>query len=156
MKPMFSLKGMMLQERPSPYGLDETVEMIRQNAQAIDWVVSGVKEMHHSVKKHGGPDILPVMLVELCKASFAGRILLDDAARYASVMMPCTISAYTKADGRTYVTNIRAGLMGTLMGGTVAEVMNEVAEEQAKILEFLAAGEPAPVAASTLDSPDNL
>lgn len=156
MKTLFSLKGMMLQERRSPFGLEETVETIRQNAEAIDWVVSGVKEMHTSVKKHGGPEILPVMLVELCKADFAGRILLDDEARYASVMMPCTISAYTKADGTTYVTNIRAGLMGTLMGGTVAAVMAEVAAEQAKMLEFLAEERPAPAVADTLDASDNL
>ena len=51
--------GIILKEAVSPYGLDETVNMIKENALAQGWVVAGVKPLHKSVKKHGGPDILP-------------------------------------------------------------------------------------------------
>lgn len=132
-----SLKGMMVEERVSPYGLDETVERISANAKALGWVVAGVKKLDKSIKKHGGPEVLPVRLVELCNAKHAGRIMLEDDARYASVMMPCTITVYEKSDGKTYVTNMRAGRMGSMMGGTVSTVMEEVDADQQKMLEFL-------------------
>ena len=133
-----SLKGMMVEERVSPYGLDETVDRISSKALEMGWVVSGVKKLDQSIKKHGGPEVLPVRLVELCNAKHAGRLMQGDEYRYSSVMMPCTISVYTKQDGKTYVTNMRASRMGSAMGGTVSDVMDEVDADQQKMLEFLA------------------
>lgn len=51
--------------------------------------------------------------------------------------MPCSIAFYTKSDGKTYVSSMRAGRMGSLMGGVVADVMADVDVDQKKILEFL-------------------
>ncbi len=133
-----SMKSMMVDERVSPYGVDETVKKIQENAIAIGWVSPGVKDMNKSVTKHGGADIGgPVRVVELCNAEHAGNILRVDEARYASVLMPCAIGVYTKSDGKTYVVNMKAGTMGSMMGGVVAEVMEEVDVDQKKILEFL-------------------
>jgi uncharacterized protein (DUF302 family) len=90
------------------------------------------------VAKNGGPRILPVTLVELCQGQHAGKMLLDDAARVVSVMMPCTISVYEKADGKVYVGFMNARLVGQLFGGTVGEVMGgPVAEAQDRILAFV-------------------
>lgn len=132
-----SMKEMMVQERQSPYGLDETVERISNNAKELGWSVSGVKELDKSIKKNGGPQVAPVRLVELCNAQHAGQLMLDDASRYSSVMMPCTISVYTKSDGKTYVSNMRADKTGSAMGGLVADVMQNVSADQEKILKFL-------------------
>lgn len=133
-----SMKSMVVSERVSPFGIEETVKKITENALAIGWVVPGVKNMNKSVALEGGPDIGgPVRVVELCNADHASNILKEDAARYASVLMPCAIAVYTKSDGKTYVTNMKAGLMGKMMGGLVAEVMAEVDIDQKKILEFL-------------------
>jgi uncharacterized protein (DUF302 family) len=133
-----SMKSMMVEERVSPYGVDETVTKIQQNAKAIGWVSPGVKNMNKSIKKHGGADIGgPVRIVELCNANYASNILKEDEARYAAVLMPCAVAVYTKADGKTYVTNMRAGRMGSMMGGVVEEVMSVVDVDQKKILEFL-------------------
>ena len=52
-------------------------------------------------------------------------------------LMPCAIGVYTKSDGKTYVVNMRAGLMGIMMGGVVADVMEVVDVDQKKILAFL-------------------
>ena len=38
-------------------------------------------------------------------------------------MMPCTIFVYQKSYGHAYVGIMNAGLLGTVFGGTVAEVM---------------------------------
>lgn len=133
-----SMKSMMIEERVSPFGMQETVDKIVANAQAIGWSSPGVRNMNKSIHKHGGPDIgAPVRIVELCNAGHASTILLEDEGKYASVLMPCAIAVYQKADGQTYVANMRAGLMGSMMGGVVSEVMQEVDVDQKKILEFL-------------------
>ena len=127
----------MVHEHQSPYGVDETVDKIISNAKSIGWVVSGVKKLDKSVKKHGGLDLPAIRLIDLCNAQHAGNILSHDNERYASVMMPCTVSVYQKSDGNTYVTHIRADKMGPMMGGEVAKVMKEVAVDQDKLLGFL-------------------
>ena len=131
-----TMPTMMLQELKSPYDLDKTVETISQNAIDAGWVVAGIKPLHKSVKKHGGKPVLPVMLVNLCQADHASNILSVDADRKLSVMMPCTISVYTKQDGKTYIGYMNAGLMGAMFGGNVAKVMGEVAEQQRSFIAF--------------------
>lgn len=133
-----SMKSMMVRERVSPYGVDETVAKIKENAKAINWVSPGVKNMNKSITKHGGPDIGgPVRIVELCNAQHAGKILSEDSGRYSALLMPCSIAVYTKSDGKTYVSSMKAGQMGAMMGGIVAEVMADVDVDQKKILNFL-------------------
>ncbi len=133
-----SMKSMMFDERVSPYGVEETISKIQENAKAIGWVSPGVKNMNKSIAKHGGPDIGgPVRIVELCNAKHASNVLKVDDGRYAAVLMPCSIAVYTKSDGKTYVASMRAGLMGSMMGGVVADVMEVVDADQKKILAFL-------------------
>lgn len=129
--------SMMIHEHVSPLGLDETVAKIQENAQAEGWVVAGVKKLDKSVEKHGGGKILPVRLIDLCEAHHASKILNQDNERFVSVMMPCTISVYTKADGKVYIAHVNAGLMGRLFGGTIAEVMGgPVSEQQNRFVAF--------------------
>lgn len=133
-----SMKSMMIQERVSPYSVDMTVSKIQENAKAAGWNSPAVRNMKKSIKKHGGQEIKgSVRIVELCNASHAGNILADDSGRYAAVLMPCAVAVYTKDDNQTYVANMRAGLMGTMMGGVVSDVMNEVDVDQKKMLNFL-------------------
>lgn len=129
--------SMMIHEHVSPLGLDETVAKISENAKAEGWVVAGVKKLDKSVEKHGGGKILPVRLIDLCEAHHAFNILSQDDQRHVSVMMPCTISVYTKDDGKVYVAHMNAGLVGPLFGGTIAEVMGgPVSEQQNKFVAF--------------------
>jgi len=135
--------SMMLIELESPYGIEESVEKIKQGAKKINerqgtkWVSPIVKPLHKSIKKHGGADVAPVMLVDLCEPTHATRILTEDDARIVSVMMPCTISVYEKSDGKVYIGHMNAGLMGGMFGGIVAEVMGEVDGQQHEILGFV-------------------
>lgn len=131
------MPGLMLEERVSPFGVEETVERIEDNARANDWVVSDVRKLHKSVQKHGGGELPPVMLVDLCQPHHAFRILNEDGNKRVSVFMPCTISVYQKEDGRTYIGTMNAGLLGRMFGGTVAEVMGgAVAADQQKFIAF--------------------
>jgi len=131
-----AMPRLMLKEAVSPYGLQETVDKISENAKQAGWVVSSVKPLHKSIKKHGGDDVLPVMLVNLCQPHHASSILNRDADRVVSVMMPCTISVYQKQDGKTYIGYMNAGLLGEMFGGNVAEVMGTVSEQQQSFIAF--------------------
>jgi uncharacterized protein (DUF302 family) len=130
------MPGMMLHENLSPYGVDETVNKIKENAISKGWVVPSVKPLHKSVLKHGGGELRPVMLVNICQANHAYNILREDGNKVISVFMPCTISVYQKSDGKTYVGTMNASLLGEMFGGTVAEVMSDVAVEQQNFIEF--------------------
>jgi len=133
-----SMKSMMVGERVSPYGVDETIAKIQANAKAIGWVAPDVKDMKKSILKHGGKDIGgEVRIVELCNAAHAGKILTKDEGRYSALLMPCAIAVYSKSDGKVYVSNMKAKQMGDMMGGVVAEVMTDVDVDQKKMLEFL-------------------
>ena len=142
-----SMKEMMVQERVSPLGFDDTVNKIIANAEAIGWKIpqkgkGNPAPIHKSIKKHIGKTVLPVKVIKLCNPDYAYELLKDDASRYVSVMMPCSISVYTKSDGKTYVANMRADKMGSLMGGTVAKVMDgPVSGDQEKMLKFLTPAE---------------
>jgi uncharacterized protein (DUF302 family) len=128
--------GMMLEEHRSPYGLDDTVKRLEAAAKADGWVVSSIQKLDESVKKHGGPKVAPVRLVNLCQAQHAGKILSEDDARFVSVMMPCTIAVYEKSDGSVWVASMNPGLMGKVFGGVISEVMaGPVAEAQQRFLE---------------------
>ncbi|GAB6052263.1 hypothetical protein JCM17960_10830 [Magnetospira thiophila] len=127
---------MMLHENLSPYGTEETVNKIKENALKRGWVVPDIKPLHKSIAKHGGGTLPAVMLVNLCQANHAFNILEDDENRKISVFMPCTISVYEKADGKTYIGTMNAGLLGKMFGGTVATVMKDVAADQQSFIEF--------------------
>jgi uncharacterized protein (DUF302 family) len=129
--------SLMIHEHRSPFGLEETVEKIVTNAKAEGWVAAGVKPLEKSIAKHGGGEVLPVRLIDLCEPHHAAKILSSDRERYVSVMMPCTISVYERADGNVYVAHMNAGLVGRLFGGTIAEVMaGPVTEQQNRFVEF--------------------
>lgn len=130
------MPGMMINEAVSPYGMEKTVTLIKEKALAKGWVVPSVAPLHKSVKKHGGGDVLPVMLVNLCQANHAAKVLGNDDARKVSVFMPCTISVFTKADGKTYISSMNAGLLGSMFGGIVDEVMTEVSVAQQSFISF--------------------
>ena len=126
---------MMLVEHESPYSVEKTVEMIKGNAIKEGWVVPGVSSIHKSIKKHGGGELPPVMLVNICQPGHAYDILKEDDNKIVSVFMPCTISVYEKSDGNVYIGIMNAGLLGRMFGGSVAEIMGEkVAADQRKFI----------------------
>jgi uncharacterized protein (DUF302 family) len=133
----FSMPSMMLKEYQSPFDVNKTVQTIAKNAKANGWVVPGISKLHKSIKKHGGFDLTPVYLVNLCNATHAFNILKKDEHKVIATMMPCTISVYEKADGKTYIGTMNAGLLGKMFGGDIAQIFGvEVAEDQQKFIEF--------------------
>lgn len=132
------MRSAMVNERASPYGMEETVRIVTDNAKQKGWNVGEPRKLDQTIRKHGGPSVLPVTLLELCEPHHAGKLLGRDEDRWVAIFMPCTIGVYLKSDGKTYVSNVRADNLGALMGGTVAEVMGgPVSASQEEILSFL-------------------
>ncbi len=125
----------MIPESRGPHSVAATVQRLSAAAKAGGWIVSSIASLDESIAKHGGPTIRPVRLVNLCQAKHAARIMNDDTARRVSVLMPCTISVYEKADGSVWVGAMNPGLIAPLFGGVVAQVMvGPVAREQADFI----------------------
>ncbi|MEN6587461.1 MAG: DUF302 domain-containing protein [Sulfuricella sp.] len=129
--------SLMFQERVSPFGVEETVARIQQNIQNTGngWSLSGLRNPAKAVQQDGG-NTLPVLMIEACSTKYSGPILKDDSVRFLSILMPCKISVYKKNDGKTYIGNMNAGLMGKMFGPMVGEVMGHVAADQATFLKF--------------------
>jgi uncharacterized protein (DUF302 family) len=127
------MPGMMIVEHESRYGLDETVAKLKAAAEANGWNVSAVRNMNESMAKEGVAFERQVRVVELCKASYAASVLTTD--RHLATLMPCAIAVYEADDGGVRVSSMNTGLMGTMFGGNVAEVMGgKIGPEEKKIL----------------------
>ncbi len=136
--------SLMFVERESPFGMEETVARIQHNIQDTGkgWVLSGLRNPANAIQSTGG-NTLPVMMVEACSTRYSKPILNDDKVRFLSILMPCKITVYKKQDGKVYIGNMNAGLMGRMFGPMVGDVMTQVAEDQQKFL-VMDPSKPAP------------
>ena len=133
---MLVIPGLMIDETVSPLNYDETIAHITEKVEAAGWKVSADMRLDKTLAKEG-KDVLPVASLKICQPDHAEKVLLDDKARFLSVMMPCTIAVYEKEDGKTYISTMNAGLMGRMFGGTAQSVMGgPVAKETREFVKF--------------------
>ena len=127
---------LMVKEKLSPMGYEETIAHIQNQATNAGWKVSAVMRLDQSLAKEG-KEVLPAASLKICQPDYGEQVLLDDDARFVSVLMPCSIAVYEKSNGKTYISTMDARLMGRMFGGTVAEVMaGPVAKETAVFTRF--------------------
>ena len=130
------IPGLMVSEKVSPLDYEETIAHITQKVEAAGWKVSAAMRLDKSLAKEG-KDVLPAASLKICQPDYAEKVLLDDKARFLSVMMPCSIAVYEKADGKTYISTMNAGLLGRMFGGTAQSVMGgPVAKETREFAQF--------------------
>lgn len=127
--------SLMIQEYPSPFGIEETAARIQANIQAAGWDLSGLRSPSNTIRALGAT-VPNVLLVEACNPDYSKPILKDDNTRILSILMPCTITIYEKEDGKVYIGLMNSGLMGRLFGPMVTEVMAKVAADQQKFITF--------------------
>jgi uncharacterized protein (DUF302 family) len=125
---------MMMLEDQSKYNFEETVKNLKQAVKDHDWKIPKVHDLKKSMAKFGKKEILPVKVFELCHPDHAEKILSRGDERIVSSMMPCRVAVYQKPDGKVYVSRMNSGLMAGMMGGVVAEVMDQAAAENEAIL----------------------
>lgn len=124
-------------EQESQFTVEETVARIQQNVQGAGngWALFGLRYPARPVEATG-VSVLPVMAIEACSPKYSGPILKDDRTRFLSLLMPCKIAVYKKSDGKVYIGTMNAGLIGSLFGPQVGEIMTHVVADQKKFLEF--------------------
>jgi len=129
----FAQNPEVLLENQSKYSFTETVEKINQAVTDSGWKVITTHDMQETMKKNG-KEVLPVKVMELCNLQLAYRILSTDEQREASVFLPCRISVYEKADGKTYISRMNSPVFANFIGGTAAAVVNEAFEQAEKLV----------------------
>jgi uncharacterized protein (DUF302 family) len=128
------MPGMMIHDRPSKLGFDQTVQALEESIVANGWTHSGTRDLQKSLTRQGVEFPHRVKIVELCKPEYAADVLGTD--RYVATLMPCAIAVYEDENGQVRVSSMNTGLMGKMFGGNIAKVMGDsVAKDEAKILE---------------------
>jgi uncharacterized protein (DUF302 family) len=123
-------------EQKSRFGFDKTVEMLVADAEKREWKVPAVHDLQQSLAK-SGKEVLPVKVIEICKPQYSGQMLELNDERIVSVLMPCRISVYEKADGLTYVSLINAGEMTSGLSVNIGRVMKEASAETFEIAKIV-------------------
>lgn len=134
--------SLMVQEYPSPYGLEETAARIQHNMKDAGWSLSGLRSPSNTIRKLGAT-VPNTLLIEACNPDYSKPIIKDRNTRILTILMPCTITVYEGDDGKIYIGLLNSGLMGRLFGSMVAEVMAKVADDQKSFITF-DSNKPAP------------
>lgn len=125
---------MMFTVSESKYDFDQTVEVLSQSVSDNKWSMPHQYDLQQTMAKHGF-EVLPVKVLSICKPDVAVRILNNDIDRHISAMMPCRVAIYKKADGKTYVSRMNAGLFAKLMGGKASAVMGDAGTGSEEIIK---------------------
>ena len=95
---------------------------------------------NHDLKQSlakAGKSVRPVKVVEICKPAYSGAMLEKSDERIVSVMMPCRISVYEKADGKIYVATLNGRMFASAMPENIRDTMVEAADEIEEIVKTL-------------------
>lgn len=130
------LPGLMIKEYPSPYAFDETIEKVIANAKSAGWKVpkKWTINFQKNLKKVVKVDVGPNTVIGMCEPKAAADILIHDELKQIAVMMPCSIAFYEKSDGKTYISIMNMGLLGTVFGDTVKGITTKLAPQMEKMV----------------------
>jgi uncharacterized protein (DUF302 family) len=123
-------------EHVSPYDVQTTVDKLIEAAAKREWQNPANHNLQQSLAK-SGKDVRPVQVIELCKPEYSGKMLEKSDERIVSIMMPCRISVYEKADGKTYVALLNTSAMSVGMPASIADPMKEAADETFEIVKSI-------------------
>jgi uncharacterized protein (DUF302 family) len=124
-------------EKESLFGFNETVELLITAATDRDWGNPATHDLQATLAKSGKP-VRPVKVIEICKPTYSGNMLEKSDERIVSVMMPCRISVYEKADGKIYVATVNGKIFTHGQSEAIQKVMMEAADELEVIVRTVA------------------
>lgn len=117
----------------SPHDQATTVKRLHAAAKKLGWKIPKVFDLQATMKKHGHK-VGPVQVVNICKPALAARLLSKDEHRHLSVMMPCRISVYTDAKGKTFVSRFNPAALAGMIKGEAAQVMGAAGKGLEKVI----------------------
>ena len=121
-------------EQVSLFDVPTTVEKLVAFAVQTGWQNPATHNLQQSLAK-SGKEVKPVQVVEICKPEYSGRMLEKSDERIMSVLMPCRISVYEKADGKTYVAMVDMAAMGIDLPPAAEEAIRMATDEAFLILK---------------------
>ena len=121
-------------EHVSPFNVETTVEKLVAAATKLEWQNPAIHNLQNSLAK-AGKEVRPVQVIEICKPEYSGKMLEKSDERIVSVMMPCRISVYEKADGKTYVALLNMASMTSGMSATAADAIKGATDESFAIVK---------------------
>ncbi len=124
-------------EKESLFGFNETVEILVAAATDREWNNPAVHDLQQSLAK-SGRSVRPVKVIEICKPAYSGVMLEKSDERIVSVMMPCRISVYEKADGKIYIATLNVKSMASSMPDSILEAMTTAGAEIDEIVRSVA------------------
>jgi uncharacterized protein (DUF302 family) len=127
-------KNRLIIEQLSPYDVATTVEKLIEAAIKMEWQNPATHDLQESLAK-SGKEVKPVKVIEICKPEYSGKMLEMSDERIVSVMMPCRISVYEKADGKTYISLLNMEAMAAEMPSSIAEAVKGASEESFEIVK---------------------
>jgi len=128
-------KNRLIIEQLSPYDVATTIEKLIEAATKKGWQNPATHDLQQSLAK-SGKEVKPVQVIEICKPEYSGTMLEKNDERIASILMPCRISVYEKADGKTYVTLLNMELMAAEMPSSIAEAIKGASDESFEIVDI--------------------
>ncbi|MBC8385001.1 MAG: DUF302 domain-containing protein [Candidatus Cloacimonetes bacterium] len=130
----------MLNVVQSKYDFEETVSLLQEASYANGWEVLHVYDIGDCLFNDGYHEqMLRVNVISICQSEYSYNILQDDENKRIAAIMPCRIGVYEDREGDVYITRMNIGLMSKMFGGLIEEIMNYVAEDDAKIIENIIA-----------------
>jgi uncharacterized protein (DUF302 family) len=124
-------------EKESLFGFNETVEILTTAATDRDWGNPATHDLQQTLAK-SGKSVRPVKVIEICKPAYSGEMLEKSDERIVSVMMPCRISVYEKADGKIYVATVNGRLFASGLPETIRKTMMAASDELDEIVRSVA------------------
>lgn len=130
----FSFSKLMFSVSESKYNFEQTAEILTESVKENNWNLSYQYDLQQTMAKHGH-EVKQVKVFSICKPDIAIRVLGTDNDRHISAMMPCRVAIYEKADGKTYIARMNAGLFSILLGGNATAVMGDAGSGSENILK---------------------
>lgn len=123
-------------EKKSKFQLDKTVEMIKQSVKEANWSIPAEHDMQASLKK-AGKEVKAAQIIVLCNAEHAYKVLNEDQMKHYLALMPCRVSVYEKADGRTYLSMMNLKKLSENADQKTQTLMKNVQNEIEEIIKGL-------------------
>jgi len=128
-----TMPNMMLQVHESKMNFEETVATIEQTAKEKGWMCPKIYNIQGSLQKNGY-DMKKLKIISLCHPKYASEILSKDENKKVAAFMPCRVGVYEDEAGQVFVAEVNMGLMSKMFGGSIGEVLSNVAIEEKQIL----------------------
>jgi uncharacterized protein (DUF302 family) len=133
---IIALPKLLFSVNESKYDFDQTVEILTESTKSNNWKMPHEYDLQQ-IMANNGFEVKPVRVFSICKPDIAVRILNNDSDRHVSALMPCRVSIYKKADGKTYISRMNFGLFAKLLGGKASVVMEDAGAGSEIILKAI-------------------